>query len=100
VLWDGEEFEEFEAEYLNQIYPEKFNHLTVSEGVEFVFHYMSCSLQYWVEVVEKNPPQADKLSRKDMQYIKDELTSSEEKTIKRWSAFFNEPARFREQAKL
>jgi 5-bromo-4-chloroindolyl phosphate hydrolysis protein len=57
--------------------------------VEFVFNYLSCSLHYWVELIEKNAPQPDKLSRKDLQYIKDELNNSDEKTIRRWSTFFN-----------
>lgn len=100
LLWDGEEFDEFEPEYLNQVYPEKLNRWTVAEGVEFVFHYLSCSLWYWVELVEKKPPQPGKLSRKDMAYLKDELTSSEEKTVRRWSTYFNDPAKFREEAKL
>lgn len=51
ALWDEEEFHEFEAEYLNQVYPEKLNRYRVSEGVEFVFNFLSCSLQYWVELV-------------------------------------------------
>ena len=57
--------------------------------MEFVVNYLSCSLHYWVELIEKNAPQPDKLSRKDLQYIKDELNNSDEKTIRRWSTFFN-----------
>ena len=32
VIWDDDEFEELEVDFLNQVYPEKINKNTVTKG--------------------------------------------------------------------
>ena len=49
-VWDGEEYDEYESEFLNQIYPYKLNKKTVTADAQFTFHFLSKSLHYWVEL--------------------------------------------------
>jgi hypothetical protein len=50
VIWDDDEIEELEVDYLNQVYPEKLNKTTMTPGTLFTFHFLSSSLHYWVEM--------------------------------------------------
>jgi hypothetical protein len=52
-LWDGDEYEEFQSDYLNQIFPYKLNKKTVTKGAQFVFHFLSSSLHFWVELQQE-----------------------------------------------
>jgi hypothetical protein len=68
-LWDGDEYEEFHSDYLNQIFPYKLNKKTVTKGAQFVFHFLSSSLHYWVELQQEEEPEPEKLSIKDSKVI-------------------------------
>lgn len=51
-LWDGDSYEEFESDYLNQIFPYKLNKKTMATNSQFIFHFLSASMHYWVELVQ------------------------------------------------
>ena len=50
-IWDGDTFDEFESDYLNQIYPLKIHKKSVPPNSHFIFHFLSSSLHYWIEFV-------------------------------------------------
>lgn len=91
-LWDGDEYEEFESDYLNQIFPYKINKKTVTKGAQFVFHFLSSSLHYWVELQQEGETEPDKLGSKDIKVIEEILKTDETDNwiaFRRWGENFN-----------
>lgn len=41
----------------------------MSKGCEFVFHFLSSSLNYWVELKDGEEVEKEKLSSKDIKYL-------------------------------
>lgn len=55
-LWEGDSYEELESDYLNQIFPYKLNKKTITPHSQFIFHFLSSSLHYWVQLVQEGEP--------------------------------------------
>ena len=51
-IWNEDEYEEFESDYLNQIFPFKINKNAMVPGAKFIFHFLASSMRYWIELVE------------------------------------------------
>lgn len=47
-MWEGDQYDEFDSEYLNQIFPYKLSKKTMAKGSQFIFHFLSSSLHFWV----------------------------------------------------
>lgn len=96
-MWEGEDYEEFHSDYLNQIFPYKLNKKTVSKGAQFVFHFLSSSLHYWVELQLEGEAEPDKLSPKDSKVISEILETDESDNwiaFRRWGQNFNKRQAF------
>ena len=92
IIWEQDSFEEFEVDYLNQVYPEKINQNTVSKGCQFVFHFLASSLNYWVELKDGPEIEEGKLSSKDAKYLSSafaELECDNYHNFNRWGKHFN-----------
>lgn len=55
-MWEGEEYDVYDSDYLNQIFPYKLNKKTMTKDSQFVFHFLSSSLHYWIELQQEGPP--------------------------------------------
>lgn len=41
----------------------------MAQGSSFIFHFLSSSLYYWIELVQEGEPEAEKLGKKDVKVI-------------------------------
>lgn len=71
AIWSGSDFEEFESDFLNQIFPYRINKKTMTAGSQFIFHFLSSSLHYWVELVQEGEQEPEKLGKKDLKVIEE-----------------------------
>lgn len=63
----------------------------MAQGSNFIFHFLSSSLHYWVELVQEGEPQPDKLGKKDVKVIEEILKTDESDNwiaFRRWGEHF------------
>lgn len=41
----------------------------MTAGSQFIFHFLSSSLYYWVELIQEGEQEADKMGKKDVKVI-------------------------------
>lgn len=96
-LWDGDQYDDFESDYLNQIFPYKINKKTMTKDAKFIFHFLSTSLHYWVELVQEGEPEPEKLGKKDSKVIEEILRTDESDNhiaFQRWGENFGKQEQF------
>ncbi len=96
-MWEGDQYHEFDSDYLNQIFPYKINKKTMAKDSKFIFHFLSSSLHYWVELVQEEQPQPEKLGKKDCKVIQQILQTDESDNwiaFRRWGQQFNKQQQF------
>jgi ornithine carbamoyltransferase len=96
-LWDGDEYEEFESDYLNQIFPYKINKKTMTKGSQFIFHFLSSSLHYYIELQQEGEVEPEKMGSKDIKVIEEILQTDETDNwiaFRRWGERFNKRNEF------
>jgi hypothetical protein len=64
----------------------------MAKDSQFIFHFLSSSLHYWVELVQEGEPEPDKLGKKDCKVISEILQTDESDNciaFHRWGEQFN-----------
>lgn len=96
-MWEGDQYEEFDSDYLNQIFPYKLNKKTMAKDSRFIFHFLSSSLHYWIELHQEEEPEAEKMGKKDTKVIEEILKTDESDNciaFHRWGEHFNKQLEF------
>jgi hypothetical protein len=69
----------------------------MSPGSQFVFHFLSSSLYYWVELVQEGEQEPNTLGKKDIKLIEEILRTDESDNciaFQRWGQYFNKKDEF------
>lgn len=98
-IHNGSNVLEVQPDYLNNMYPEKLNQFTVSKGVVFRYHFLSKSLYYWIEIVENGETEFGKLSKNDVEKIKEIYSNEDNFFFKLLPHFIGNKDDFLERAK-